>query len=238
MNSTSNLDNLINTYFDRIFIINLKRRPDRKEQMIKKMEKNGITNYEFIEAIDGKNEECLKAYHQRLQKGFFEGPCAFGVLYSAMKVLIWSKAKKYNRILILEDDVIFHQEFTKRFNLQVNKIPPWKLLYFGTSMENFRLDDIEKINNGFVRSKGTIAGAFGIGIDKSIFDELMYYIKNTVAPWDIGPLKIINEKYHSNVIIFYPYLVIAQTNDSNIRAGISIEEKSKKCGWDLLSYEI
>ena len=32
--------NLINTYFDRIFVINLKKRSDRKEQMIKKLEKS------------------------------------------------------------------------------------------------------------------------------------------------------------------------------------------------------
>ena len=186
--------NLINTYFDRIFIINLKRRPDRKEQMIKKLASVGIDNYEFIEAIDGTQEPCISAYRIRSRMGFFEPPGAFGVLYSAMKVLVWSKMKKYKRIMILEDDAIFHRNFVSIFNNKVNSIPEWVLLYFGTSMHSWRFDKIDTIMDGFVRSKGTIAGAFAIGIDSSIFDELISYIPIAIQPWDIEPLKIINTK--------------------------------------------
>ena len=64
------------------------------------------------------------------------------------------------------------------------------------------------------------------------------YIPIAIQPWDIEPLKIINTKYNSKVIIFSPYLVIAQTNDSNIRNGVSVEENAKECGWDLNSFDL
>ena len=233
-------DNNINEYFDRIFIINLKRRNDRKENMIKKLEIANITNYEFIEAIDGNEEPYYSLYRSRLSNGtFLENQNAFGVLFSALKVLVWSKNKNYNKILILEDDAIFHKDFSNIFNERIKDIPEWKLLYFGTSMEKWRLDErcqIEK-NKNFLRAKGTIAGAVGLGIHSSIFDELIYYLRNTTRPWDIGPLKIINTKYQNEVIVFYPYLIICHTEDSNIREGISISNYANECGWQLELYD-
>lgn len=234
------MSNNINEYFDRIFIINLKKRNDRKENMIKKLEKANITNYEFIEAIDGNDEPYYSLYHTRLTNGlFFENPNVFGVLFSVLKVLIWSKKKNYNKILILEDDAIFHKDFSNVFNERIKKIPKWKLLYFGTSMKKWRLEQrckIEKSKN-FLRAEGTITGGFGLGINSSIFEELIYYLRNTSSPWDIGPLKIINKKYGNEVIIFFPYLIICHTEDSNIREGVPISNYAIERGWDLELYD-
>ena len=42
---------------DKIFIINLKQRTDRRKQMIEEMQKQNITNYEFFDAIRPTIEE-------------------------------------------------------------------------------------------------------------------------------------------------------------------------------------
>ena len=234
------MSNNINEYFDRIFIINLKKRNDRKENMIKKLEKANITNYEFVEAIDGSDEPYYSLYRTRLANGLFlENQNAFGVLFSVLKVLVWSQNKNYRKILILEDDAIFHKDFSNIFSERIKNIPEWKLLYFGTSMAKWRLEErchIEKDKN-FLRAEGTITGGFGLGINSSIFEELIYYLRNTTRPWDIGPLKIINKKYKNEVIVFYPYLIICHTEDSNIREGIPISNYANDCGWDLELYD-
>jgi hypothetical protein len=49
----TNKNDDINTYFDRIFVINLKSRIDRKDAMIKKLNQVNITNYEFVDAVNG-----------------------------------------------------------------------------------------------------------------------------------------------------------------------------------------
>ena len=235
-----NNQNTINTYFDRIFVINLKKRSDRRQTMIHKLSRMGVTNYEFVEAIDGSVEPYISMYNYMLRSGkFIETPGAFGILKSAQKILVWSQLKKYKKILILEDDVIFHKEFNKIFDDYVNnnKIPEWKLLYFGTSMHEWRFKERCIISKHYMRSEGTIPGAFAIGIDSSIFTELINYTKIAIKPWDLEPLQNINRFYNKNVIILYPYLVIADTRNSNIRDSISLVETAKECKWDLSLYE-
>jgi hypothetical protein len=226
----------MDTYFDRIFIINLKSRTDRKEAMIKKLKQVNITNYEFVEAINGSEQPYYTLYLKRLHTvGFFEGTGAFGVLYSVLKVLMVSKINNYKKILILEDDVIFHKNFTILFEEKIKKIPSWKLLYFGTSMEKWRINERASINhqNGYLVSRGQIQGAFAVGIDSSIFQELINMIQNTNKPWDIGPLKEINLKYNFQVFSFYPYLTICETKDSNLRPGVELNNFAIQCGWNL-----
>ena len=224
----------INNYFDRIFVINLKRRQDREDNMLKKLNKVGITNYEFVEAIDGSVEPYASMYTQKLRTGFFESSGAFGILLSVYKILLYAKNKKYNRILIFEDDAIFHNDFNNIFNKKVVNLKSWKLLYLGTSMEKERIT-VQKSTqiDGIINSTGQITGAFGIGIHLSIFDELIYYINHTNKALDTGPLKLINLKYNKDVLIIYPYIVICHTEDSNIRDGISTIQSASKYGWNL-----
>jgi GR25 family glycosyltransferase involved in LPS biosynthesis len=234
-------ENYINTYFDRIFIINLKRRPDRKEQMINKLKKAGVTNYEFVEAIDGTSEPCMSLYNAKIKsRQFIDSSGAFGILYSVLKVLTFAKMKKFKTIIILEDDAIFHKDFAATFNSRIKNIPEWKLLYFGTSMHCWRFNERCHINQSkqYLKAEGTIPGAFAIGIDQSIFQELINYIRISIKPWDLEPLRNINTKYGNQVIVFYPYLIIAQTSDSNIRKSKSLRENSGECGWNLELYDI
>lgn len=66
----------INTYFSRVFIINLNRRPERWTQAVAECDKYGITNYERFEAVDGKNDDgtphgnkgCTQSHRRLWQK--------------------------------------------------------------------------------------------------------------------------------------------------------------------------
>ncbi len=233
-------DSNINTYFDRIFIINLKKNIERKELMLKKLEKLQITNYEFVTAINGYEQPYYNHYTVfRLRNQYFENAGTYGLLMSALKILIFSKIKKFKRILILEDDVIFHKNFINEFNKKIKDIPQWKLLYFGTSLHEWRFTERCKMisNKGIMTSSGSIPGAFGVGIDSSIFNELINSIYITGMPWDLGPLRNINIKYPNQVLIFYPYLTICETEDSSLRESITLRETAKKCLWDLSLYD-
>jgi GR25 family glycosyltransferase involved in LPS biosynthesis len=229
----------INEYFDKIFILNLKRRPDRKAKMIEKTAIAGITNYEFIEAVDGSVEPIISIYlHKSRFNGFFEPPGALGILLSMLKIIMISKSRKYSKILVLEDDAIFHKRFNDVFTAKQPSIPDWKLLYFGTSMHNWRLKERSRRMNsvGFFNSEGEITGCFGLGIHSSIFDELIFLIKNTNKALDTGPMKIINTKYQNQVVIFNPYLIICETSDSNLRESVSLRQTASLCNWNLSDF--
>jgi GR25 family glycosyltransferase involved in LPS biosynthesis len=228
----------INNYFDKIYVINLERRVDRKYKIEQRLKKHQITNYKMFAATDGSKSQ-MYSYYLR-HKGFTDTPGAFGILSSAARVINDAVKSKYQRILILEDDAVFHTDFDNQFNDRISQIPQdWKLLYFGTSMRRHRIADISQHNRKkhFLTSKGTIAGAFAIGIDASVFPDLLMDLNITNKPWDLGPLRTINLKYNNKCIVLYPYLILCDTRDSDIRRNKSLQEKYHTCGWDVTKFE-
>ena len=62
----------------------------------------------------------------------------------------------------------------------VKNIPyNWKLLYLGSSMHNWRLDKRchHNIEKKYCTTNGSIAGAFAVGIDHSVYNDLLHLIK-------------------------------------------------------------
>jgi len=228
----------INTYFDKIYVINLVRRPDRKEKIEKRLKKHNITNYIIFPATDGANSP-MYSYYLRI-KGFTDTAGAFGVLSSAARLIHDAAKNKYKRILILEDDAVFHKDFDNQFNERISMIPQdWKLLYFGTSMRKWRISDISQRHRvkQYLTSKGSIAGAFAVGIDASVYPDLLIDLNYTNKPWDLGPLRAVNVKYNNRCIVLYPYLILCDTRDSDIRRNKSLQEKNQTCGWDIQNFE-
>jgi GR25 family glycosyltransferase involved in LPS biosynthesis len=224
----------INTYFDKIYVINLPRRTDRKTNIERRLKKHNITNYIIFPATDGSKSLMYK--HYLTVKGFTDSAGAFGVLSSAARLIHDAAKHRYQRILILEDDAVFHNNFDTQFNKRIKKIPQdWKLLYFGTSMRKWRIKERgqHQQKKHYLTSQGTIAGAFALGVDASIFPDLLMDLNTTNKPWDIGPLRTINVKYNSKCIVLYPYLILCDTRDSDIRRNKSLQEKNQTCGWNI-----
>jgi len=80
-----------------IYVINLKHRTDRKEQMIKKFKQFENINIKFIEAIKHENG-------------------AIGCLKSHQKCIEIGKENNMEYIIVMEDDTIPCKYFEKRFN--------------------------------------------------------------------------------------------------------------------------
>ena len=96
---------------DKVFIINLDKRVYRMENMKTLMDDLYIKNWERFPAIRPKFKEIgLPLYSgytrfQKLNKKYVKG--SVGCKLSHLEVLKIAKDKKYKRILILEDDVVF-----------------------------------------------------------------------------------------------------------------------------------
>lgn len=228
----------INTYFDMIYVINLERRTDRRDKIEKRLKKHKITNYQIFPATDGSKAPMYNYYLR--YKGFTDTPGAFGILATAARLIENAVKSRHKRILILEDDAVFHKNFDIEFNNRIKKIPQdWKLLYFGTSMRKSRISDVSQIDkkNLFLTSKGSIAGAFSVGIDSSVYKDILIDFRMTNRPWDLGPLRTINTLYNSKCIVLYPYLILCDTRDSDIRRNKSLQEKNHTCGWKIDEFE-
>ena len=103
----------VNEYFDKVVVINLDRRTDRMEKLVPQLERLGI-EHERHSAVDGK------------ELGI--DPISAGTM-SHVQVL-----KKYQdkKILVLEDDAQFIDDFNEKFEEVMQTLPNnWDIFYLG-----------------------------------------------------------------------------------------------------------
>ena len=114
---------IINTFFDKIYVINLKESIDRKNHIIKEFNKNKIINYEFFEATHFNEPSVSELLHSNKVVSF--PPCFrclknrcncennFLTKYQIANWLsyinLFEKILKseHNLVLICEDDIVF-----------------------------------------------------------------------------------------------------------------------------------
>tara|TARA_Y100000816_G_scaffold121488_1_gene85366 strand:- start:603 stop:1259 length:657 start_codon:yes stop_codon:yes gene_type:complete len=146
---------------DKIFIINLEYRTDRKEQMIKELEKHNICNYEFFKAvrpgiqdiIEWNNNYCshVKNSFPRSDKFLNYQIGCLGCLKSHVEVCKLALERNYKNILILEDDTEFihNLDTLSKFSSQIND--NYDMLYLCGSHNGPR----ERITENIVKTKKT-----------------------------------------------------------------------------------
>jgi GR25 family glycosyltransferase involved in LPS biosynthesis len=103
----------VNDYFDKVVVINLDRRTDRMEKLVPQLEALGIT-YERHSAVDALELDI--------------SPIVAGTM-SHVEVL---KKYKEKRVLVLEDDALFCEDFNEKFDEAMQKLPrDWDVFYLG-----------------------------------------------------------------------------------------------------------
>jgi len=145
--------------FDRIFCINLLRRPDRKAKMEKIFKLHGIGPVEFPGAVDGHKitQEYLDENGIRPLAGFVDPfhkrtltKGEIGCFLSHWRLWLHVVKYKHERILILEDDLRLELNFNNRFAEVMKDIdthkPDWDLMYLGR--KKLQLDEPEEIPYG------------------------------------------------------------------------------------------
>ena len=242
--------NNINYYFSKIYILNLKRQPIKKEKIIKHMEKHNINNYTFFEAIDGYTEPYNTDWtnyslipfdniEKQLNRKKIGSAGVWGNLISLRDILITAKKNNENRILFFEDDIILHNNFNKEFTENIRQVPSdWLIILLGAGVN--QLDSSSnKINNNIYKCGKNSCGGFAICINSKIYDELINECNKFNAPFDSGPLNYIINKYYNYCYLMYPNIVICNIEESTLRNyKRTIETFSKLVNWDLNNFEV
>jgi GR25 family glycosyltransferase involved in LPS biosynthesis len=117
----------INDFFDHVFVINLERRPDRAENMTRKLNGLGI-EFELLKAHDGmiEHNEWKERENKTDAKEISEHAKACGrngCASSHLKALKLAKERGYGNILIFEDDVDFVEKFNDKVDKFLTKLP-------------------------------------------------------------------------------------------------------------------
>ena len=234
----------LDTYFDKIYISNLERRTDRLQLLKTRLEKNNIKNYQIVKAYDGNHPQIKNEFQMYLRnkKSRIHTSGALGYLYTMKHILTDAINNNYNRILICDDDIIFHNDFVNYFDLKIKGLNnfKWKLLYLGASQLNY-WNKVSILNTEYYLPNGTTDGSFAVGIDRSVLSELLQTLNGNILPFDTGPLRYIQTKYSRECLVMYPNIVIADVRNSDIQsitedASQHLITFSNKCKWNLIDY--
>ncbi len=230
---------------DKIYIINKKEKYINRDLCETQLLNNGLTNYKFIDAIYPSEQHNLTYMYQKICKNmspimiknnFSIG--ALGCMLSHITVLKDALKNNHKNILILEDDFIIVNNFIKKFedidiSIKNNNIN-WDFIYLGKKQGYFDKYDIVKDihnDNTFINTKDfneffyipnyQTWATHAILIKNTIFQEIINFEKNIIAPIDIMLMGLYN-KY--NFLVVKDDLFIADDSQSDILV--------KNCSWN------
>lgn len=148
----------LNRFFDKIYCINLDRRPDRWAKAKEQFDKFNI-EVERFSAVDGNVLE----NKTKLLNG------ELGIIKSNLEVIKQAKEKRYKNILIFEDDVQLDDDFNTKFDKWIKQVPKdWKFLYLGGN----HVGGLHPINRNVYKMFNSFA-IHAFGIDSELFTELI-----------------------------------------------------------------
>jgi hypothetical protein len=192
--------------FDKVYCINLDRRPDRLENFKKEVEKYKLGEFERFPAYDGKLLNLTNEYNLK--------PGEIGIIKSNLDIIRNAKKNNYNNILIIEDDCVFNDgiiDVDSFFELLPND---WDMLYMGGNHNtHMGVAPPQKINDKIVKLHSTYSAHF-IGIKSSIFDQIESLLERGQQPLDVEYVRL--QKIF-NCYSFTPSLTGQLVNFSDIQ---------------------
>ena len=119
----STLATLLLDCFQRIVVINLPERADRRRGIDSELRKVGLS-------LDHPRVELFPA-HRPERAGGFPSVGAHGAFLSHLGVMERARAEGWSRILVLEDDMVFTPGFARRLPqlLRAMAVRPWAMVY-------------------------------------------------------------------------------------------------------------
>jgi GR25 family glycosyltransferase involved in LPS biosynthesis len=192
--------------FDKVYLINLDRRPDRLENFQQEVEKYDLGHFERFSAYDGKLLNLTNKYNLK--------PGEIGIIKSNLDIIKEAKKNKYNTILIIEDDCVFKDEvvnFGDYFNLLPND---WDMLYMGGNHNtHIGISPPYKINDKVVKLHSTYSAHF-VGMKSTVFNHIEVLLEMGRQPLDVEYVKL--QKIF-NCYSFTPALTSQLVNFSDIQ---------------------
>lgn len=240
----------MNTCVDHIYVINLDHNWSRREHAVLQFEKENIKNYSFVDAVNSKDYVYKNIYENIIKNmdpifvrsNFSIG--ALGCLLSHIKCIKDARKNNYNRIIVLEDDFILMNGFSSHLEGLLRHVNNnWDFIYLGKKQgsDTMRIDahplihtapeynKIKNIDRILYRPSYKTWGTHALLINKSIFDEILTYETNIIAPIDIMLMSSYT-KYKFACV--KNDLIICDDSDSDI------QQKTHDWGWNSKLYSI
>ena len=203
---------MINTFFDKIFYINLEKDIDRNESIISQFNEFGITNYERIEAIQVIDKQEFNTYRNFINTDERYILNSISCRLSHIKAIKLAKERNYKKILILEDDVLMLQNPNDILQMNRMTIELADMFYFGGLQEP--------------HYRGQVVEAHAYCVNEKLYDDILNMAIPSGMEIDNFYAKIIqhmsynnNPRGQYNIMLLQPFNTIVQHKSfkSNIK---------------------
>src|SRR3989344_1806440 len=229
--SLNNTTNVINVKVNDTKIIYKKEKTKSTKFIKKKLIKTKITTAEKIKLYDDVrllrkrvcDDKTKKSNPTKLKNG------EYGCLQSHINIITDALEKNYDRILILEDDVLPIHNFYKIFSKHPfpNK---WDILYLGGNQSRNGID-FDRVSY-YYRTYNTL-GTFAYALPKHMYQIVIDEMTKYLRPSDLSLIEL-QKKYYAYVI--WENLFICDVNNSDIQFYRDLKEFSKKAHWNIAKY--
>lgn len=227
---------ILNLHFDNIYVLYITQ---YELERIKQKISDSRINVQYFKGVNGKallTDKFTEYYenHRNLKsKSFMKTVGAFGHVHSMINIIQNAIEKKYKKILMLESDIYFMENFQCKIKEYLTL--DYKLLYLGASQHNWT--NIKNYTAGQYYAQDTY-GTFAIGIDHTVFAEYLDILKKLENPSDVC-LYSIQKKYPTQCIVTYPNLISCDlTKSTTANRWRSQLELSTKFKWNSQNYQV
>lgn len=223
--------------FDAIYCINLKHRKDRKEKTRKVLNKLGIKNVTWFNAIYGKDLNLSKIPNSVVSPSAKSKLTKNEIGCALSHVSIWKDMikKGYKTVLILEDDIIAKTDMYEILKRSWKSLPKnWDILYLGTF--DFRPFNKTSINKYF-NFPGKPLGTHAYSINNKSVKNLLERSLPIDRPIDEILASLSKGSEHSEglkVISYNKNIFDQELNGSDIRNERSVRIVSGWIPWILM----
>jgi hypothetical protein len=118
--------NHLKDWFDKSYVINLRRRPERREQVRQKLAEAAwpFADPEFFDAVDGQMVSVPSQWQH--------GGGAWGCMQSHRQILERALMDRLGTVLVMEDDICFVKGFADKASAFLQRVPKdWDQIMFG-----------------------------------------------------------------------------------------------------------
>lgn len=185
----------VNDWFEKVVVINLDRRTDRMEKLNAQLKELGI-EYERFSAIDA-NVLGVE-----------------GMVAGTMSHVMVMKKYAGKRILILEDDALFCDDFNEKFAEVMPELPSdWGIFYLGALLPK-HTGEVQDFGNKYWFKQVMSTGSHAYCVRPDIMNDIAYRLDSYQWYIDIG-LRLENVNYPC--YIAQPNLVTQFASFSDLR---------------------
>lgn len=215
-----------------IVVISLKRAVERRKKIIEQLNILQL-NAVIMDAVDGKelSEDQLNK-NICLPGGWRYGdrfmPGEIGCTMSHIQAIKLAREKKWDHLIVLEDDITIATDFKKRIKLLLKLLPAdWEHVYL-SGKPRVIPNPMSLLFPAVVKS-GPVEQTHSMIINKNSYDKIINKLEKFETTTDDIYMDMISKKY-INSYTYYPFVTYANSSYSYIwdkAAGHNIKNESK-----------